>query len=253
MDLEQAADELYGADLDEFVSERSRLAKELRDNGRRDDAQALAAFRKPSLPAWVLNQLARRNRRDVDLLLDAGHHLLEAQAKVLSGAEHDSFERARTTEREALDRLTRDAEELLREQGGASAGTINQIRESLNVAAISEDGRELLARGRFVKPMGAQGFDVVAQLASTESRGPLPWPKPAVDREAERQAKAALRDAKKQRRAAERDAREAEREAERRRAEADDAARRAEEARAKAEAAVRRVEELETQLRSDPR
>src|SRR6266508_46216 len=87
MDLEQATDELYAADLDAFVGERARLAKALREAGQTEESQAFAKLRKPTVAAWVLNQLARRNRREVDLLLDAGHRLREAQAGALSGAE----------------------------------------------------------------------------------------------------------------------------------------------------------------------
>ena len=52
MDLEQAADELYGADLDEFVKMRTRLAKELREAGNRAEADTLAKLRKPSVEAY---------------------------------------------------------------------------------------------------------------------------------------------------------------------------------------------------------
>ena len=161
MDLEVATDELYAAGLDEFVSERSRLAKALREAGRTEDAQAFAKLRKPTVPAWVLNQLSRRSRRDVDLLLDAGHRLREAQAVALAGKEKDEFERARKTERDALRTLNKEAERLLiAERGGASASVLNQVGEALRAAAISETGRETLARGRFTEPMRAEGFDV---------------------------------------------------------------------------------------------
>src|SRR5204863_2632144 len=121
MDLEQAIDELYAADLEQFVTERTRLAKALRDAGDREGAQTVTKLRKPSVAAWALNQLARRNRREVDLLLDAGHRLREAQAGALRGAERDAFEQARRSEREARTRLVQAAEKLLGERGPPSA------------------------------------------------------------------------------------------------------------------------------------
>jgi len=211
VDLEQATDELYGADLDDFVAERTRLAKELRDAGEKDAAQAFAKLRKPSVAAWALNQLARRSRREVDLLLDAGHRLREAQAGALAGADRDAFEQAQKTERDALAQLTREAERLLNERGSGSATTLNQISESLRAAAISDEGRELLARGRFVQPLEAQGFDVLGQLAASITP---PAKAPArPDRQEQQRAKQALKDAKDELRAAERQAREAERDA----------------------------------------
>src|SRR5438876_11848144 len=127
MNIEQAIDELYAADLEQFVAERTRLAKALRDAGDREGAEAFAKLRKPTVAAWVLNQLARRNRREVDLLLDAGHRLREAQAEALTGEEKGEFERARKTERDALRSLNREAERFLTaERGGACASGLNQ-------------------------------------------------------------------------------------------------------------------------------
>jgi hypothetical protein len=246
--LDAAIDDLYGADLEEFVAERTRLARELRDAGDRAGAQTLTKLRKPTVAAWALNQLARRNRREVDLLLDAGHRLREAQAGALQGADRDAFEQARRTEHDARSQLVREAEKLLRERGSAAGGTLDQVAESLRAGAVSEEGRELLARGRFVQPLRAQGFDLVSELAASV---PPPAPgrrAPSSRREAERKAKQALRKANDELRAAEAAAREAQREAERRRAEADDAERAADEARSRVEAAAAAVEEAERGL-----
>src|SRR6266508_3275581 len=93
MTLEEAIDRLYSVDLAEFVPERTRLVKELRAEGRRAEAQQVAELRKPTTAAWAVNQLARKHRRDVDLLLDAGHRLREAQAEVLRTRKAGEFER----------------------------------------------------------------------------------------------------------------------------------------------------------------
>jgi len=202
--LDEALDELYGAALDEFVAERKRLAKKV--DG--EEAKRLAALKKPNVAAWVLNQLARRERRDVDLLLDAGHRLRQAQAGVLRGAEKESFEDARRKESDALKRLTKAAERLLRDaRGTASASTLTQVNESLRAAAITEQGRELLARGRFTEPLRATGFEAFAGID-------VPQPKkraaPKPNTEERREAAAALRKLEQQLHAAEREAEQAE-------------------------------------------
>jgi hypothetical protein len=229
MTLDEAVDHLYGVPLDEFVAERSRLAKAL--DG--DDAKAVAKLRKPTAAAWILNQLARQSRRDVDLLLDAGHRLREAQAGVLRGADRDTFERARKQESDALKRLSREAAAL-----GASSSALGQIEQSLRAAAVSEDGRELLARGRFVKPLEAGlGFDAVAALAGDVK--PRPRVSKADDR---RRAQDALREARSALRDAEASARDSVREVERLRAELRRAETAADEAQARVDAADRKVE-----------
>jgi hypothetical protein len=246
-DLEQAVDQLYGAELADFVELRKQLAKELRDAGNAAEAEALAKLRKPSVAAWTLNQLARRERRDVDLLLDAGHRLREAQAGVLQGSDKASFEQSRKTERDALQRLMREAERLLSGQGKASANVLNQVRESLRTAAISTTGRELLARGRFTEPSRAEGFDIVSELAGDAPR-PRPASRPAPDRQAEAEARAAVREAKERLREAEARARRSAKAAGALQAEADEARAVAEAESAEVEAARREVDEAEQAL-----
>jgi hypothetical protein len=210
--VEDALDDLYGAPLEDFVAERKRLAKRL--DG--EEAKAFAKARKPNVAAWVLNQLARRERRDVDLLLDAGHRLRQAQAGVLRGSEKGAFEDARRKESDALKRLTKAAERLLRDtRGTVGAGVLSQINEGLRAAAISEEGRELLARGRFVEPPQSTGFDAFAGID-------VPTTAPKTKRRAApkkrntqelREAAAALRELERRHRAAERAAKKAQAEA----------------------------------------
>jgi hypothetical protein len=190
--LDEALDELYGAPLDEFVAERKRLMQKLGG----DDAKEIAKLKKPNVAAWALNQLARRERRDVDLLLDAGHRLRQAQAGVLRGGEKESFDDARRKESDALKRLTKAAERLLRDaRGTASPSALAQVNESLRAAAVTEEGREVLARGRFVEPLRASGFDAFAGIdvpkrAPRKKAKAKPAPKPKPDpriRELERE------------------------------------------------------------------
>src|SRR3954452_17985688 len=53
------ADNLYGLPLEQFVPERDALAKRLRAEKRRADADEIKALRKPSVAAWADNQAVR--------------------------------------------------------------------------------------------------------------------------------------------------------------------------------------------------
>jgi hypothetical protein len=223
MTLDEAIDRLYSVEPAEFVAERKRLAKELGG----EEGKQLAALRKPTVAAWALNQLARRQRRDVDLLLDAGHRLRQAQAGVLRGTDRDEFERARETERDAIRRLTHAADTLL---GGASAATLKQIGDTLRAAAVSEEGRELLARGRFEGTLEAGGFELLGDLA------PATPPKRRQAATNQRDDAKAKREALARERAR---VRELEREAVKLEREAEAARERADRARAEADAARR--------------
>ena len=240
MTLDEATDELYRAELDAFVAERTRLARELKESGDDNAAAKLAKLKKPTVAAWALNQLARRHRRDVDLLLDAGHRLRQTQEGVVGGADRVAFEQAQKTEREALQRLTQQASELL---GGASAQVLSQLSQTLRAAAVSEEGRELLARGRFTTPLETEGFDVF---------GALPASRPA---KAKQQAKAQkandeLRRARERLRELEQKAKAAERDAARLKGELKKSERAAESARVAVAAAQRELKEAQRRARN---
>lgn len=238
MTLDDAIDELYGAGLDAFVPLRSKLVRELRAQGDKDEADELAKLRKPTVFAWALNQLARHERRDVDLLLDAGHRLREAQAGVLRGADKAEFDRARQSEKDALRRLEQAAAKLLAEErGSAASGVLQQIASTLRNAAVSEEGRELLARGRFVAPLESEGFGALAGLAPEVAVAP-----PPPRKSASAEAKQKLREAKQRLRELERAAREADERVEKLAKESAAAEREAAEAHAAVERAADEVE-----------
>ncbi len=114
--------------------------------------------RKPTVPAWIVNQLARRNRREVDLLLDAGHRARQEQRKVVAG-KRANLDAALEQERDALRALLAAAREIAPD---ASAGTLERVSRTLRAAAVTEEGRELLARGRLERELDPPGFEIVA-------------------------------------------------------------------------------------------
>ena len=174
------------------------------DAGDRPAAEQVAKLKKPTVAAWALNQLARRQRRDVDLLLDAGHRLRQAQEGVVGGEDREVFEKAQKTQRDALRRLTQEASQLL---GGASSQALSQISGTLRAAAVSEEGRELLARGRFTTPLESEGFDVFGALpASPAGARPKKQARTQKANDELKKAKERVRELEKEARAAEREA-----------------------------------------------
>jgi hypothetical protein len=163
LDLDHELDRLYCVEPGEFVAERTRLAGALRKEGRRAEAAGVAELRKPSLPVWTVNQLARRERKDVDLLLDAGHRLAAEQMALLSGGDPRSFDEAREREQAALRRLRQAARSILGDR--ASTGTLERVVTTLRAAAVSEDTREQLARGRLTSEIAPAGFEAFIRPA----------------------------------------------------------------------------------------
>jgi hypothetical protein len=63
------------------------VAHSLRKEDRRTGAAMLEELRRATLPAWTVNEVARRRRKDVDLLLDAPHRLASAHADSVAGGD----------------------------------------------------------------------------------------------------------------------------------------------------------------------
>ena len=72
-DLAAAIVALYQAPLEEFISRRDALAKELRAEKRRDDAALVKALRKPSRIAWSLDAVVREDPASIEQLAGAIH------------------------------------------------------------------------------------------------------------------------------------------------------------------------------------
>jgi len=156
-------DDLYSEPLESFTSARNELARKLRAAGDKEAAARVAAMRKPTAPAWAVNQLSRRHRREIDLLLDAGHRLIEAQQ---GGRSADELGTAAKQHRDAVERLMRLARSLLAET--ASEDTIRKVAETLRAASLTEEGREELARGRLADAVTTTGWDIlVARTGGT--------------------------------------------------------------------------------------
>src|SRR2546423_15301954 len=130
-DLESELDRLYELNPGEFVAERDRVARELRDDGRREEAEQVKSLRKPTGSAATINQLTRRERRDVDLLLDAGHRLREAQQRLLAGEDPGSLDEARRIGRGALGKLGPAARAVPAQTGRGDGPSLGKVRVAL--------------------------------------------------------------------------------------------------------------------------
>jgi hypothetical protein len=169
--LEKELDRLYGLEPEAFIGERDRLVRELRAAGERETAEQVKQLRKPTVAAWTINQLTRQDRRDVDLLLDAGHRLREAHERVLAGEDPGRLTEAQRAQRDALAALHKAARGILARTGRGEAA-LTQITATLQAAAVSAEGRELLARGRLTGELEATGFDLLAPLSGKTPRKP---------------------------------------------------------------------------------
>jgi hypothetical protein len=157
---DDAVDRLYGLPREEFVGERDALAKQLRADGRRDEAAAVKALPKPTVAAWAANQAVRSQKRAARELWKAGDALSAAQDAVLAGKGSGAkLREASERERAAVETLVDAARGLLGASGGdLSEATIERVRETLHAGAIDADARDEVAAGRAVRERSPQGL-----------------------------------------------------------------------------------------------
>lgn len=157
-------DRLFALSLDEFTRARNELAKRLKQDGDADAAEHVRTLAKPSVAAWTINQLARRDSQDVRSLLNVAARLRSAQERSLRGERAaDEVRAAQAEERDVLRRLTQRAGGLLREAGRPATGaTLDRVSSTLRAAALAEPGRTLLREGQLTGDVEVSGFDAFA-------------------------------------------------------------------------------------------
>ena len=249
---ESDIERLYGLPLEEFTTARDELARQLRRAGDRAAAEEIRKLRKPSVAAWALNQVQRRDAGAVGELIAAGDRLREAQERLLAAGERGGLREAAAQERTLVEQVAGAAERELAGAGHAvTAATQTRLFATLRAVATNLEARELLSRGALVRDyepsdLGLGAFPAGVS-AAREARGPGVAAARKAGRIEQQLERARTRRAEldRERRDADQEASSARREASRaavalERAQA--ALARAEEALARAEAALARAE-----------
>ena len=132
----------------------------------------VAALRKPSVAAWAVNQLVRTQQAAVDELFTAGDGLRDAQEGVLAGrADGRALRSGAERERAAVDELSDKARGLLSSAGHElSQMTLDRVAETLHAAALDDDARGSVSRGRLERELRHVGLGIGLGSAS----GPPP-------------------------------------------------------------------------------
>lgn len=177
-----AVAELYQVPLDQFVAERKRLAKESGD-------RSLLARRRPTISAWVVNQLWWHARDAFDRMMETAEQIRKGDVS------------ADRPHRDAIARLRQRASAVLKDAGHApTEGVLRRVTTTLSAiaAAGSWQGHEPGALPDDLDPpgFGAVGLHVPpAPKPPARPHPPPPPPKlpkptkpqtPKIDRAAER-------------------------------------------------------------------
>jgi hypothetical protein len=160
-DVPQEAEKLFAVAPDRFVAERNALAKKLRDEGRADDAAAVAELRKPSAVVFAVNRAARDRPKAAQAAAKAALGVRDAQV----GGDTEAFGKALTDLDSSLDLLAEVAVANLAPSGKQPSEAMRRrLRELLRSAVADDDAREALTRGALAEELEAPGFSPYAGI-----------------------------------------------------------------------------------------
>ncbi len=151
--LAEATDELYGSDPEGFTERRAALAARARAAGDRPAAKQIAGLRKPTRPAWIINQLVRGDRGVAARLTGLGDDL-RAAATALDGAKIRELSQAR---RRLIDSLIRQALQQAGEQS-PSAALREDLTATLGAALADPEVARELAAGTLLRAVHRADF-----------------------------------------------------------------------------------------------
>ncbi len=163
---------LYRAPHDAFVAERTRLSEELKAQGDKAAAAHFNKLRRPTVSAWVVNQLWWNARQEFETLFKSGARLKKGDLG------------ATAAHRQALADLSARAKTLLGAAGHAtSEGTLRRVTATLS--ALAATGFDPDPPGALSADRDPPGFDSI-ELAAGALPKAAPVAPDAGEREAER-------------------------------------------------------------------
>jgi hypothetical protein len=184
---------LYSLPLDEFTAKRDALAKRLRDEDDRAEAERIRKLKKPTRSAWAVNRGARADPAAARRLIDAGKRLEGAQNAALGGGGSAKLKEAMAGQQAAIEEMMGAIQEGLGSERVSSA-ILDRARETLRAVAGDEQLAAEFAAGRITADREAVGFAGSAPATPPpRAKREQPEPGAAERREAERKLKRAAR------------------------------------------------------------
>jgi hypothetical protein len=171
-------DELYALAPQAFTAARDGYIAEAKEAGGRALAADLAALKRPSVAAGLVNLVALRRPDSVERLIQLGQTIREAQGNVTPQQLRDLSARRR----KELDDVVSLAQSLAAERGDATPtrAALTEV-ESTFAAAMADDASARVVRdGRAIRALSYSGFGEAAGGASAAAVFGTAPPPPAT-------------------------------------------------------------------------
>lgn len=192
-----ALEELFRTPPASFTKTRDALAKRLKTEGDDEAAAELKKLRRPSVVAFVLNQLSRAHADDVADLVDVGRELARAQRKAIRGEATTGLREAIARQREVVSSLTSKTTALMRKLGVSTSSHLDEVAGALQAALIDPAVGERLEEGRLEEiPAPEAGFGAPTGLVALAPKEASQETKAEAKKEAAEEKKRAAATAK---------------------------------------------------------
>jgi hypothetical protein len=162
-DVPIATDELirrmYEAPPEQFVAARAAAVADARKAGDQAAAKRLAALRKPTVAAWLVNLLALRRPELIEQLVELATELRTAQR----GLHGDALRELSTQRRQVVAALVAAARSLAvaEDPGSAARLPLAEVESTLSAAMAEPEIAEQVRTGRLIRAASYAGFGEV--------------------------------------------------------------------------------------------
>ena len=154
--VQEIGDELYALPPQTFTATRDGYVAEAKKSGDRAAAAQLAAMKRPSVAAWLVNLVALRRPDSIGQLIDLGETIREAQGSVSPTQLRDlSAQR-----RKQIDAITALAQSLAASLGESAPSKqhLGEVESTLTAAMADAEAARLVRAGRVLKALSYSGF-----------------------------------------------------------------------------------------------
>jgi hypothetical protein len=101
---------------EDFVAARDAIAKQLKSDGKADEATEVKKLRKPTVTRWVADQVLRHHASDVDALRRALTRVAAAQEAAITRGDREALTEATAERRDAMTALGHAIDDVLADQ-----------------------------------------------------------------------------------------------------------------------------------------
>ena len=170
--LVDVARDLYGLQPQDFTAARNTRAQESKAADA-TLAKQIAALKKPSPAAWIVNLLARESTDDLTALLDVGEQMRTAQEHL----DRDALRRLGGERRTAVTALARAGADLADGAGrAATSSVIGEVEQTLQAATSDPAAAAAVASGLLVRALRSVGYEPVDLDDAVAVPEPGSWP-----------------------------------------------------------------------------